>query len=54
MLAKLMGWTLNYIEDELDYTAFHETLEILDAVDKAHAYRQDTERWKAQGRKAGR
>lgn len=54
MLAKTMGWSLTYIEDELDWTEFHETLEILDAVEKARAYRQDVERWKAQGRSGGR
>lgn len=50
MLAKTMGWTYRYIEEELDVQEYLDTLEILDAVDKAHGYVRDREAWKAQGR----
>lgn len=54
MLAKMMGWTLSYIDDELDVNEYHETLDILNAVEKAHAYKRDVANWKSQGAKARR
>lgn len=50
MLAKTMGWTYSYIEDELDVQDYLDTLEILDAVEKGQAHLQQRARWRAQSR----
>lgn len=39
LLARETGWTLHYIEEQLDAREVTELLEIYDAVDRAHAFK---------------
>lgn len=54
MLARETGWTLHYIDNELDFTEVEEVLTIYDAVDRAHAYLREREASKAQRGRSGR
>ena len=41
MLARETGWTLAYIEEQMDFAEVDEVLTIFDAVDRARAYVQE-------------
>jgi hypothetical protein len=39
LLVRETGWTLHYVEEELDAREIYELLEIYDAVDRAVAFK---------------